>query len=104
MPNDLLPLAAGSAVVVFLGGALAQYSPAWRSETPDSDALLTHLAGWGLLITGVAMHLKGVSAFGGHLLGAALFVAAVVAWIMSASAKRRTGCVLPTFSSLRACW
>lgn len=88
LASDLLPLAVGSAAVVFLGGALAPHGPVFKSESPALDSVLINLASWGFLIGAVVWHLKDVDAFGGHLLGTALAFTAAIAWVMSASAEK----------------
>jgi hypothetical protein len=89
LPDDLLPLALSGAIVVFLGGALAHYNPVFKVESAGVDALASHLVSWGLLIAAVGIHLKDVTAWDGQLLGMALLALSLIAWTMSASAKRR---------------
>ena len=89
LPDDLLPLALSSAIVVFLGGALVQNNPVFKVESAGTYALASHLVSWGLLIAAVCVHLNEVKAWDGQLLGIALIALALIAWTMSASAKRR---------------
>lgn len=88
LPPELLGLATGSALLVGLGGALAQVTPVCRSQALDIEALIGHLASWSMLAGLTAYQLKDLPALGGHVLGVALLMLALVAWILSAYARR----------------
>lgn len=88
LPGNLATLATASAAIVFLGAAMAPHSSVFRSGRLDLESVLTHLASWGMLVTLLVIHLRQVEAFDGTVLGGVLMAAALIAWIMSASAKR----------------